>query len=58
MKIKLNVIVSNADSNIMITLQHTGVYYPTKTIVHEVEIEIPDMPNGFDIDAITLQATP
>ena len=54
MKVKLNVIVSNAANNINITLQHTGVNYPTSTIVHECEIEIPELPAGFSVESITM----
>jgi hypothetical protein len=54
MKVKLHVVMSNAESNINTTLQHTGVHYPTRTIVHEVEIEIPDPFQGFALDRITI----
>lgn len=54
MKLKLNIVLSNAQSNILITLQHTGVHYPTSSIINKVEIEIPDPPNGFAIDSITI----
>lgn len=56
MKVKLNVVVSDAASNIAITLQHTGVTYPTRTKIHAVEIEIPDLQHGFAIDSITIDA--
>ena len=54
MKIGLHVELSDAANNIEITLQHTGVVYPTKTIIHRVEIEVPDPPKGFEIDRITI----
>lgn len=53
MKLKVHVVVSDAAENINVTLQHTGVHYPTHTIVHEVEIEIPDLPKRFALDRIT-----
>ena len=56
MKIGLHVVLSDAESNILITLQHTGVHYPTRTILHKVEIEIPDPPKGYEIDRITIAA--
>ena len=58
MKINLHITMSNAESNILTTLQHTGVAYPTKTILHRVEIEVPDPPRGFDIDRITIAEQP
>jgi len=54
MKIKLHVCLSNAASNIEITLVHTGVTYPTRTIIHEVEVEVPDAPPSFALDRITV----
>jgi len=56
MKIGLHVVLSNAESNILIPLQHAGIHYPTRTILHKVEIEIPDPPNGYEIDRITIAA--
>lgn len=56
MKIGLHVVLSDAQSNILVTLQHTGVTYPTRTILHRVEIEVPDPPNGFELDRITVAA--
>ena len=54
MKIKLHVVMSDAENNIGITLQHTMVYYPTHTILHTVEIEVPDPPRTFALDRITI----
>jgi len=54
MKIKLHVVLSDAQSNILTTINHTGVHYPTRTILHVVEIDIPDAPDGFAIDRITI----
>ena len=54
MKLKLHIAVTNAESNAVITLQHTGIDYPTRSIIHEVEIEIPDPPRGFDVQRITI----
>lgn len=54
MKIKLNVILSDAQSNILTTLQHTGISYPTSSIVHQLEIEVPDPPQQFQIDRIDI----
>ena len=56
MKIKLHVVLSDAESNIITTLEHTGVNYPTRTVFHQIEIEIPDPPNGFAIDRVTVAA--
>ncbi len=56
-KVKLHIVVSNAESNIVTTLEHTGISYPTRTIVHEVSVEIPDIPEGFALDRITISAT-
>lgn len=56
MKIGLHVVLSNAESNIVTTLQHTGVTYPTRTVLHYVEIEVPNPPQGFAIDRITIAA--
>lgn len=53
-KIKLNIVISDAANNMNITLAHTGITYPTKTIFHQVEIELPDLPQGFAIDSITI----
>ena len=53
-RLKLNIIVSDAASNIETTLQHTGVHYPTTTIVHTVEVDVPDFPKGFAIDTISI----
>ena len=57
MKLKLHVCMSDASDNIEITLRHTGVMYPTSTIIHDVEIEIPDPPKGFALDRITVAQT-
>lgn len=54
MKIKLHITLSDAESNMMVTLQHTEITYPTKTIQHIREIEIPDPPARFAIDRITI----
>jgi len=54
MKIGLHIVLSDAESNILTTLQHTGVHYPTRTILHRLKIEIPDPPRGFAIDRITI----
>lgn len=56
MKIGLHVVLSDAQSNMMVTLQHTGISCPTRTILHRVEIEVPDPPEGFAIDRITIAA--
>ena len=54
MKVKLNIVVSDAAENMEITLKHTGIPYPTKTIFHQVEIELPEFPQGYAIDSITI----
>lgn len=54
MKIKLNVILSDAQMNMLTTLQHTGINYPTTSIIHTVEIEVPDPPQQFQIDRIDI----
>jgi hypothetical protein len=54
MKIKLHVMLSDAQSNILTTINHTGVHYPTRTILHVVEIDVPEPPDGFAIDRITI----
>jgi hypothetical protein len=58
MKIGLHIVLSDSESNIITTLHHTGVIYPTRTILHAVDIEIPDPPQGFAIDRITIAAEP
>jgi hypothetical protein len=54
MRIKLNIVASDAASNMNLTLQHTGIVYPTRTLVFTREVEIPDLPHGYAVDSITL----
>jgi len=55
MKVTLNIIVTDEYENKLVTLQHTGVDTVTHSIVHEVEVEIPEPPRGFLIQSISLK---